>query len=100
MRWLGAVLLGLLLGVAYNSFAFDDARSANYLRLTGGTVTGATTFSGGLIASGLEANLTAGACTAGTFKVDNTTTREWCRCNDAGSAYDCISVTITNGPTD
>ena len=56
--------------------------------------------SANLISTTLEANLTAGACTAGTWKVDNTTTRELCRCNDAGSAYDCISVTTTNGPTD
>jgi hypothetical protein len=54
----------------------------------------------GLISQALEANLTAGACTAGTWKVDNNATRELCRCNDAGTAYDCISVTQANGPTD
>lgn len=48
----------------------------------------------------LEENLTAGACTAGKWRVDNTTTRELCRCNDAGSAYDCVSVTTANGPSD
>ena len=55
---------------------------------------------GGMTTTVLEANLTAGACTAGEWKVDNTTTRELCRCNDAGTAYDCISVTNANGPTD
>jgi hypothetical protein len=53
-----------------------------------------------LTTTGLEADLVAGACTAGTWKVDNAGTRELCRCNDAGSAYDCISVTTANGPTD
>ena len=61
---------------------------------------GTVTVNAGFVTKVLEANLTAGACTAGTWKVDNTTTRELCRCNDAGSAYDCISVTTTNGPTD
>lgn len=63
-------------------------------------VTGALSVSAGLVTPALEANLVAGACTAGTWKVDNTGTRELCRCNDAGSAYDCISVTTANGPTD
>lgn len=78
----------------------------NAIRVTDDTVEKATislsgigTFVGGLITPVLEADLTAGACTAGTWKVDNQTTRELCRCNDAGTAYDCISVTTTNGPT-
>lgn len=65
------------------------------------TVTGAMTVTAGLVTTALEADLVAGACTAGTWKVDNGGgTRELCRCNDAGSAYDCISVTTANGPTD
>lgn len=64
------------------------------------TTTGTVT-SAGLVSTTLEANLTAGACTAGTWKVDNGgATRELCRCNDGGTAYDCISVTAANGPTD
>lgn len=63
-------------------------------------ITGTLTVSAGLVTSVLEANLTAGACTAGTWKVDNNATRELCRCNDAGSAYDCVSATTANGPTD
>jgi signal peptide peptidase SppA len=62
-------------------------------------VTGYLSASAGLITPALEADLVAGACTAGTWKVDNATTRELCRCNDAGSAYDCVSVTTANGPT-
>ncbi len=66
-----------------------------------GVVTVTSTMkSAGLISTTLEADLAAGACTAGTWKVDNAGgTRELCRCNDAGSAYDCISVTTANGPT-
>ncbi len=59
----------------------------------------ATIKSAGLISTTLEADLTAGSCTAGTWKVDNNSTRELCRCNDGGTAYDCISVTTANGPT-
>lgn len=48
-----------------------------------------------------EENLVAGACTAATWHVDSGgATRELCRCNDAGTAYDCISVTTAAGPTD
>jgi hypothetical protein len=79
----------------------------NAIRVTDDTIEKATislagiaTFVGGLITPVLEADLTAGACTAGTWKVDNQTTRELCRCNDAGTAYDCISVTTAAGPTD
>lgn len=61
---------------------------------------GVTRLDGGLVTPALEANLTAGACTPGKWEVDNTTTRELCRCNDAGTAYDCISVTTATGPTD
>lgn len=73
----------------------SDAGNINLVP-AGGTVA----ITGGLVTTLLEENLTAGACTAGTWKVDNTTTRELCRCNDAGTAYDCISVTNANGPTD
>lgn len=60
-----------------------------------------TLTSANLITTTLEADLTAGACTAGTWKVDTGgATRELCRCNDAGTAYDCWSATTTNGPTD
>lgn len=69
------------------------------------TVTGALSAttsltSASLVSTTLEANLTAGACTAGTWKVDNATTRELCRCNDGGTAYDCWSATTANGPSD
>lgn len=54
-----------------------------------------------LITTTLESDLSPGACTAGTWGVDTGgATRELCRCNDAGTAYDCISVTTANGPTD
>jgi hypothetical protein len=49
----------------------------------------------------IEADLTAGACTAGEVRWDTGgATRELCRCNDAGTAYDCISVTTAAGPSD
>lgn len=70
---------------------------------TGGSleVDGILYADGGFVSAPLESDLTAGACTAGTWVVDNGgATRELCRCNDAGTAYDCISVTTTNGPTD
>jgi hypothetical protein len=55
----------------------------------------------GMITTSLEADLAAGACTAGTWKVDTGgAARELCRCNDAGTNYDCISVTTAAGPTD
>ena len=60
----------------------------------------------GLAVIGIEADLTAGACTAGDFKVDiGGASREFCRCNSAGTAYDCLtianpSVGSTNGPVD
>ena len=101
-------------GSASTNFLSIDATTTavgsgaqNAIRVTDDTVEKATislsgvgTFVGGLITPVLEADLTAGACTAGTWRVDNQTTRELCRCNDAGTAYDCISVTTTNGPTD
>lgn len=92
----------LLVGASgtLNVLTVDTANGAEGLSVAGyATVTGTAT-SAGLVSTTLEANLTAGACTAGTWKVDNTGTRELCRCNDAGSAYDCISVTTANGPTD
>lgn len=54
-----------------------------------------------LTVSAIEEDLTAGACTAGRVALDNGgATRELCRCNDAGTAYDCWDVTTTNGPKD
>jgi hypothetical protein len=59
-----------------------------------------------LDASGLETlkleagDLTAGACTANTVRLDTTGTRELCICNTGGTAYDCWSATTANGPSD
>lgn len=61
---------------------------------------GVSTIANGFATPAIEANLVVGACTAGQWRVDNTVTRELCRCNDAGTAYDCINVTTANGPTD
>lgn len=98
---------------ATNMFSIDATTTAvgsggqNFIRATDDTVQkfavafdGTINGAGGLVTSVLEADLTAGACTAGTWKVDTGgATRELCRCNDGGTAYDCISVTTTNGPT-
>jgi hypothetical protein len=54
-----------------------------------------------LVVTTLNADLTAGACTAGTLKRDTGgATAEMCRCNDGGTAWECWSLTTTNGPTD
>jgi hypothetical protein len=56
---------------------------------------------GSVVSLSMEgANLTAGACTANTIRLDTTSTRELCICNAAGSAYDCWSATTANGPSD
>lgn len=48
-----------------------------------------------------DADLAAGACTANRlFRDTGGATREICWCNAGGTAYDCISVTTANGPTD
>jgi hypothetical protein len=54
----------------------------------------------------VEADLTAGACTAKRLVVDTGgANRENCRCNSAGTAYDCCTINAaptcsTNGPVD
>jgi hypothetical protein len=69
---------------------------------TGGSfVVNGDLYNDGAVYAGREADLSAGACTPKDIVVDTGgATRELCRCNDAGTAYDCISVTTTNGPTD
>ena len=48
-----------------------------------------------------EADLAAGACYPGSWIIDTGgATREMCHCNISGAAYDCISLTTANGPTD
>lgn len=48
-----------------------------------------------------ELDLAVGACTAHDFKEDSGgATIEWCRCNAAGTAWNCVSVTTANGPAD
>jgi hypothetical protein len=54
----------------------------------------------------VEADLTAGACTAKRMVVDTGgASREFCRCNSGGTAYDCCTIAAasacsTNGPVD
>jgi hypothetical protein len=74
---------------------------------TGGSfeVDGSTWLDGEVYAM-VEADLTAGACTAKRLVVDTGgASREFCRCNSAGSAYDCCTIAApstcsVNGPVD
>ncbi len=63
--------------------------------------TAGTVKSGSLTATALDGDLAVGSCTAGSVRRDTGgATREFCICNQAGTAYDCASFTTANGPTD
>jgi len=69
---------------------------------TGGslTVDSSTTLSGGVVMSGISADLVAGACTAGTMAWDTGgATVELCYCNTINN-WECFTPTTTNGPAD
>ncbi len=47
-----------------------------------------------------EADLAVGSCTANRIRRDTGgANREFCWCNAGGTAYDCVTITTANGPT-
>jgi hypothetical protein len=107
-----------------DTLTYEIRSSTSYTRIGGGTGTtthslgtgdllvrqalevDGSTFLDGEVYGIIEADLTAGACTAKRLVIDTGgANRENCRCNSAGTAYDCCTINAaptcsTNGPVD